>query len=47
MIVSEILGWLLVGILLSACCVLALQLGWVFVEMWRDFHEVDDEELLD
>lgn len=47
MIVNEILGWLLVGILLSACCVLALQLGWVLVEMWRDFHEVDDEELLD
>ena len=42
--IPEEIGWVLVGILGTLCAMMAVKLGKVFVEMWREWHEEEIEE---
>lgn len=41
------LGWTFVGILGCVTAVMAYQLGKIFVQMWKDYHEEEEEEEMD
>ena len=40
--IPEVIGWGLVGIVGVACAIMLWKLGKVFVEMWKDWHEEDE-----
>ena len=37
------LGWIMVGLTLGAVVNLGIELGKIFVEMWKDYYENDEE----
>lgn len=39
------LGWTFVGIVGCLNVVMFYQLGKIFVQMWKDYHEEDEEEM--
>lgn len=39
------IGWGLVGFIACLCCIMAIKLGKVFLEMWQDCHEEEEEEV--
>ena len=41
--IPENVGWALVGAVGMLCVVMLIKLGKIFVEMWKDWHE-DEEE---
>ena len=41
--IPDNVGWMLVGALGMLCVVMAVKLGTIFVEMWRDWHEEEEE----
>ena len=43
--IPEEFGWVLVGLAAGALVNMAIKLGKVFVEMWKDYHEDDEEEM--
>ena len=42
--IPENIGWALVGAVSMLCVVMAVKLGKIFVEMWKDCHEEEQEE---
>lgn len=42
--IPENIGWVIVGFTACLCMVMAIKLGKVFIQMWRDRHEVDEGE---
>ena len=42
--IPDSIGWVLVGVLGTLCAMMAIKLGKVFVEMWREWHEENEEE---
>ena len=41
--IPEEIGWTLVGAVGTLCAVMAVKVGKVFVEMWRERHEIEEE----
>ena len=41
--IPDAIGWTMVAILGVACAVMMYKLGKIFVEMWKDWHEEDEE----
>ena len=44
--IPENIGWVLVGVVGTLCAMMAYKLGKLFVQMWKDKRE-DDEECED
>ena len=42
--IPEEIGWSFVGFLACLCCVMAVKLGKIFIEMWRERHGEEEEE---
>ena len=42
--IPENIGWVLVGAVGMLCMVMLVKLGKLFVEMWKEFHEEEEEE---
>ena len=42
--IPENVGWVLVGATGILCVVMAVKLGKILVEMWKDWHEDEEEE---
>ena len=42
--IPENVGWMLVGIVGTLCAVMMYKLGKLFVQMWKEWHEDDEEE---
>ena len=42
--IPENIGWVAVGAVGMLCVVMAIKLGKIFVEMWKDWHEDEEEE---
>ena len=43
--IPDNVGWVLVGATGMLCVVMAIKLGKIFVEMWKDWHEEEEEEV--
>lgn len=43
--IPEEIGWALVGLAAGALVNVSIKLGKMFVEMWKDYHEDDEEEV--
>ncbi len=43
--VPENIGWVAVGVAGTLCVIMAIKLGKVFVEMWKEYHEKEEEEM--
>ena len=41
--IPDNVGWALVGATGMLCGVMAIKLGKIFVEMWREWHEEEEE----
>ena len=41
--IPENVGWVLVGATGMLCVVMAVKLGKILVEMWKDWHEEEEE----
>ena len=41
--IPDSIGWTLVGVVGILCAVMAYKLAKLFVEMWRERHEVKEE----
>jgi hypothetical protein len=39
------IGWAIVGALFMLCVVMFVKLGKIFVQMWKDYHEEEAEEV--
>ena len=42
--IPDIIGWIIVGVLCTLCAVMLFNLGKVLVQIWKDWHEEDEEE---
>ena len=42
--IPENVGWVLVGAVGMLCVVMAVKLGKLSVQMWKEFHEDEEEE---
>ena len=42
--IPENVGWVAVGAVGMLCVVMAVKLGKILVEMWKDWHEDEEEE---
>ena len=42
--IPDHIGWMLVGIFGTLCAVMLWKLGRLFVQMWKEWHEPDEEE---
>ena len=42
--IPDHIGWMLVGIVGTLCAVMLFKLGKLFVQMWKEWHEEDNEE---
>jgi len=42
--IPDHIGWMLVGIVGILCAVMLFKLGKLFVQMWKEWHEEDNEE---
>lgn len=42
--IPENVGWMLVGVVGTLCVIMAVKLGKLFVQMWKEWHEPDEEE---
>jgi hypothetical protein len=42
--IPDHIGWMLVGIVGTLCAVMLVKLGKLFVQMWKERHEEDNEE---
>ena len=42
--IPENIGWALVGAVGMLCVVMAVKLGKIFVEMWKEWYEDEEEE---
>lgn len=42
--IPEEIGWAMVGFVACLCVVMAVKLGKVFIQMWRNRHEEECEE---
>ena len=42
--IPENVGWMLVGVAGTLCVIMAIKLGKLFVQMWKEWHEEDNEE---
>ena len=43
--IPENIGWALVGAVGMLCVVMAVKLGKIFVEMWKEWYEDEEEEI--
>lgn len=41
--IPEEIGWTLVGFMACICLLMACKLGKLFLQMWKEWHETDDE----
>ena len=41
--IPEEIGWAIVGFVSCLCVVMMVKLGKVFVQMWKDRHEEEEE----
>ena len=42
--IPENIGWMLVGIVGTLCAMMMYKLGKLFVQMWKEWHEDDEEK---
>ena len=42
--IPEEIGWVLVGIVGTLCAMMLFKLGKLFVQMWKERHEEEDDE---
>ena len=42
--IPENVGWMLFGIVGTLCAMMMYKLGKLFVQMWKEWHEDDEEE---
>ena len=42
--IPESVGWAIVGVLATICCLLIFQVARTFIKMWKYHHEVDEED---
>ena len=42
--IPESVGWAIVGVLATICCLLVFQVGRTFIKMRKYHHEVDEED---
>ena len=42
--IPENVGWMLVSTVGTLCAVMMYKLGKLFVQMWKEWHEDDEEE---
>ena len=42
--IPESVGWTIVGVLATVCCLLIFQVARTFIKMWKYHHEVDGED---
>ena len=42
--IPDHIGWMLVGIVGTLWAVMLVKLGKLFVQMWKEWHEEDNEE---
>ena len=40
--IPERVGWTIVGVLATICCLLIFQVARTFIKMWKYHHEVDE-----
>ena len=43
-LIPESVGWTIVGVLATICCLLIFQVGRTFIKMWKYHHEVNEED---
>ena len=43
--IPESIGWTIVGALGMLCAVMLVKLGKIFVQMWKDYHKDEAEEV--
>jgi hypothetical protein len=43
--IPDSIGWAIVGALAMLCAIMFVKLGKIFVQMWKDHHEDEDEEV--
>ena len=44
--IPESVGWAVVGVLATICCLLIFQVARAFIKMWKYHHEVDESGTL-
>ena len=37
--IPEAIGWVSVGVVGTLCVMMAVKLGKLFIQMWKDYHE--------
>lgn len=42
--IPDSIGWALVGCLSTLCVIMGIKLTRIFVQMWKDYHEEEEEE---
>ena len=42
--ITENVGWMLVGAVGMLCVVMLCKLGKLFIQMWKEWHEEEEEE---
>lgn len=42
--IPDSIGWALVGCLFTLCVVMGVKLAKMFIQMWKDYHEDEEEE---
>lgn len=42
--IPDHIGWVIVGAVGMLCAVMMYKLGKLFVQMWKEWHEDDEEE---
>jgi hypothetical protein len=42
--IPDEIGWSLVGAAGTVCVIMAVKVGKIFVEMWRERREIEEEE---
>ena len=45
-LIPESVGWAIVGVLATICCLLIFQVARTFVKMWKYHHEEDESGAL-
>ena len=43
--IPESVGWTIVGVLATICCLLIFQVGRTLIKMWKYHHEVDEGDV--
>ena len=43
-LIPESVGWTIVGVLATICCLLIFQVARTFIKMWKYHHEAAEED---